>query len=255
MARVDEQVSLTADALKSALDALADDDHAASLQWFFKTGPGEYGKGDRFIGLKMPVVRATAKPFRDLPLDQLDVMLQSPIHEHRMAALVIMSERAKRHSRAGEAAELKRLSDFYLDRTDRINNWDLVDVSCRNVVGGYLVAIGDTSLLDRLAASPDLWERRIAMVSTSAFIAKRELEPTFRIAERLLADEQDLIHKAVGWMLREAGKCDEAALEDFLAKHAHKMPRTALRYSIERMSPERRAHWLAYRTNKGAGAQ
>lgn len=255
MARADEQVTLTAKALKSVLDAQSDDDHAAASQWFFKTGPGEYGEGDRFIGLKMPVVRATAKAFRELPLEQLDTMLQSPIHEHRMAALVILSERAKRHSRKGEVAELERLSDFYLDHTDRINNWDLVDVSCRDVVGGYLVAIDDASPLERLAGSSDLWERRIAMISTSAFIARGELAPTFRIAERLLKDEHDLIHKAVGWMLREAGKRDREALEDFLATHAQEMPRTALRYSIERMSPERRAYWLAYRSNKGTGEQ
>lgn len=237
---------MTAKALAAELDAQANSEYAATMQWFFKTEPGGYGEGDKFIGIKMPVIRAAAKPFRELPLDQVEKLLASPIHEHRMAALVILSERAKRHSRRGDLAELKLLYDFYLDHTDHINNWDLVDVSCRDVVGGYLVAKGDSKPLDRLARSRNLWERRIAIVSTWTFTREGQLDPVFRVSESLLADEHDLMHKAVGWMLREAGKRDESALEAFLSKHAHEMPRTALRYSIERMSPERRAHWLAY---------
>lgn len=246
MARADEQKTLDAESLAAALDAQANPEYAASMRWFFKTEPGGYGEGDEFIGLKMPVIRSTAKPYRQLSLDELAKLLASAIHEHRMAALVILSERAKRHVKRSEEDELKKLYDFYLGRVDAINNWDLVDISCRDVVGGYLFVKGDSSPLDKLARSDNLWERRISIVSTAQFIRENQLGPTFRISEALLSDAHDLIHKAVGWMLREAGKRDERALEAFLSDHAHEMPRTALRYSIERMSPERRAHWLAY---------
>lgn len=244
---------MTARALMAELSELANEEHAAASQWFFKTGPGEYGEGDVFIGLKMPVIRKTARPYRELPLDQIELLLASEIHEFRMAAAVILSERGKRHAKRSEVAEAKVLFRFYLAHTDRINHWDLVDISCRDVVGRYLLAVGDTRPLFKLARSRSLWERRIAIVSTSAFIGEGKLDPTFELSALLLGDEHDLIHKATGWMLREAGKKDEAALEHFLAEHAPAMPRTALGYSIEKMTPERRAYWLAYKgSTKGA---
>ncbi len=230
---------MTAAEVKSEINALADPEAAATLQRFFKTGPGEYGEGDVFVGVKVPPLRKIAREHRELSIDQIDELLQSEIHEHRSTALIILTERAAR----ADIDARKQLYDFYLARTERINNWDLVDISCREVVGGYLLATGDWSPLTALAISEDLWERRIAMVSTWTFIRVGQLEPTFTIAELQLGDEHDLMHKAVGWMLREAGKKDEAALEEFLAQHAGQIPRTALRYAIERMSAERRAYW------------
>ncbi len=230
------------------LNALANDENAASMRWFFKTGPGEYGEGDKFIGVKNPAVRSAAKPFRSMPLEEVSELLASEIHEHRLAGVVILSEQAKRAARRGEFATQKQLYDFYLVHTDRITNWDLVDLSCRDVVGLYLLAKQDYRPLYRLAKSKLMWERRIAIVSTWTLIREGELMPTFELAEMLIDDDHDLMHKATGWMLREAGKRDEVALERFLKKHADELPRTALRYSIERMSKERRAYWLAYKS-------
>lgn len=237
---------MDARALMDELSSLANAEYAATMQWFFKTGPGGYGEGDVFIGVKMPPIRAAAKPYRELPFDQLEVLLASEIHEHRMAACVILSERAKRHAKRQETSEAKAIYDFYLGHVDRINNWDLVDVSCRDTVGLYLLAADDVKPLRKLARSQNMWERRIAIVSTWSFIREGKLDITFELSELLLDDEHDLMHKATGWMLREAGKKDEAALERFLTAQAPAMPRTALRYSIERMTPERRAYWLAY---------
>jgi 3-methyladenine DNA glycosylase AlkD len=234
-------LSIPSKAVKREIDALGNPEDAAALQRFFKTGPGEYGEGDVFVGVKIPPQRAIAKAHADLPLAEIDKLLASAVHEHRSVGLIILTNRAKR----AEVEERKELYDFYLARTDRVNNWDLVDVSCRDVVGGYLVAIGDCEPLGELAASELIWNRRIAIVSTWTFTRAGNLMPCFAIAERLLGDSQDLMHKAVGWMLREAGKKDEAALEAFLDENAAKMPRTALRYSIERLSPERRAYWRA----------
>lgn len=229
----------TAAQVAREIDALGDPAQAAILQRFFKTGPGEYGEGDVFVGVKVPPLRAVARSHRDLRLSEIDKLLRSPVHEHRSCALMILTLQCER----ADLAARKQRFDFYLARTDRINNWDLVDLSCREVVGGYLLADGSWTPLLRLAESELLWDRRIAIVSTWTFIREGDLIPTFTIAELLLADHHDLIHKAVGWMLREAGKKDEAALEQFLASHAAEMPRTALRYSIERMTPERRTYW------------
>lgn len=227
------------------VDALGDPAQAAQLQRFFKTGRGEYGEGDVFAGVKVPPLRRVARSWRALPLQEIDRLLESPVHEHRTVALVILTERAKR---AG-AAERKELYDFYLARTDAIRNWDHVDLSCPDVVGGHLLELGDWAPLARLARSDDLWERRIAIVSTLKFIRAGELCPTFELATVLIADQEDLIHKAVGWMLREAGKRDEAALVAYLREYAPQLPRTALRYSIERMSPKERAYWRARTPN------
>ncbi|MGH2960486.1 MAG: DNA alkylation repair protein [Solirubrobacterales bacterium] len=230
---------MDASSVMEQIDALGNPDDARELQRFFKTGVGEYGEGDVFVGVKIPPQRLVAKEHRELGLDELEKMLVSPVHEHRSVALIILTNRAKR----ADLEEGKRLYDFYLARTHRVNNWDLVDVSCRDVVGGYLLASRDCEPLGLLATSDLIWDRRIAMVSTWTFTRAGNLAPAFAIAEQLLGDREDLMHKAVGWMLREAGKKDEKALEAFLAEHASRMPRTALRYSIERMAPEQREYW------------
>ena len=232
-------------ALLRELEALGDPADAEFLQGYFKTGPGEYGEGDVFIGVRMPAIRKAIKPFRDLQLEQIERVLASPVHEHRMAALLICAEQAKRARRAGDGARHKLIYDFYLAHADRVNNWDLVDVTCRDVVGEYLLSRQDWRPLKKLARSKLLWERRIAMISTWSFIRAGEVAPTFELAELLVDDPHDLMHKATGWMLRDAGKRDPAALEEFLARHAKSMPRTALRYAIEKMPSERRRYWLA----------
>lgn len=228
-----------ASAVMQQIDALGNPEDAKILQRFFKTAPGEYGEGDVFVGVKVPVQRKLAKHHRELALEEIDKLLASEVHEHRSVGLIILTERSKR----ADLDEARELYDFYLARTDRINNWDLVDLSCRDVVGGYLHSTHNPEPLGLLATSDLIWDRRIAIVSTWCFTKSDNLVPCFAIAEQLLNDREDLIHKAVGWMLREAGKRDEAALEVFLGEHAANMPRTALRYSIEHMTPERREHW------------
>jgi len=225
--------------IERRVHALRDPARARLLQGFFKTGPGQYGEGDRFLGLTMPQVRTLAAGLRETPLDVIEVLLESPWHEVRMLALVILAN-AYRGAPAARQTEIYRL---YLRRTDRINNWDLVDVTAPAVVGAHLLT-RSCAPLGRLARSSSVWERRIAIVATAAFIRRDDFGETVRIAELLLGDEHDLIHKAVGWMLREVGKRDEATLRRFLDAHAAHMPRTALRYAIERLSPARRRHYM-----------
>jgi len=221
------------------LDALANPTDASFLQRFFKTGEGEYGAGDMFLGIRVPVVRKVAAAHPLLHLTEIEKLLESPVHEHRLCGVIIMVERTKRASED----EKRALYELYLRRTDRLNNWDIIDASCRDVVGGYLSDKSRKPLYN-LAQSADLWERRIAIVSTWQFIRSGDLKDTFKIAEILLDDRRDLIHKATGWMLREAGKKDEAALKEFLDKHAATMPRTMLRYSLEKLHPEERAYYM-----------
>lgn len=213
------------------LSRLEDPTQAEFATRFFKTGKGEYGEGDIFIGLRVPVVRRIAKSFRLLNLSEIEKMLESPIHEHRLCALIIMTEQAK----GADEAHKKALYSLYLKRTDRINNWDLVDVSCRQIIGGYLLE-KPRDILYELARSDDIWERRISIVSTWEFIRRSDLDDVFKIAELLLHDKHDLIHKAAGWMLREAGKKNEDRLKTFLDTFAGIMPRTMLRYAIERLN-------------------
>lgn len=227
--------------LMAELDGLGNPGYAEHAQRFFKTGKGQYGEGDIFIGLRMPTIRTVAKKYTEMVLPEIEKVLESPIHEHRMAGLVIMVNKA-RTKRLSEL-ELKDLYDFYLEKTDRINNWDLIDISCRDIVGRYLFDKPRKPLYD-LAKSEDLWDRRISIVSTAYFIGKNDLTDTWKISEILLSDKQDLIHKAVGWMLREAGKRDEAELKVFLDKHAHQMPRTMLRYSLEKLHEANRKHYM-----------
>ncbi len=232
---------MTATDFMHALDKLGNAQDAAFLQRFFKTGEGQYGAGDKFIGVRVPDTRKVCRLFQDLSLVEIEKLLESPVHEHRLGAVIIMAEQAKR---SRDPAHKKALYDLYLRRTDRINNWDIVDVSCRDVVGGYLQDKSRAPLY-KLAKSRNIWERRIAIISTWQFIRTGDLNDTFKIAEILLTDTHDLIHKAVGWMLREAGKKDRAALLAFLDKHAAVMPRTALRYAIEHLPPEQKSHYMS----------
>lgn len=234
---------MSAAAIRREIDALADPDQARTLQRYFKTGPGEYGEGDVFVGVKVPPLRAIAAEHRDLDLAEVELLLESPVHEHRTVALVILTERAKR----GDLSLRRKLYDFYLTHTLHINNWDLVDISCREIVGEYLLARRSWASLKVLAHSRDMWERRIAIVSTLPFIRAGQLKPTFVIAGMMIGDEQDLIHKAAGWMLREVGAVDASALDEFLTANAAAMPRTMLRQATEKMSAERREFWRSQR--------
>ena len=213
---------------------------AAILRRFFKTGPGEYGEGDEFWGLKVPQVRAVLARFSEVPLDVVGDLLDSPVHEARFFAAAALVRAYAR----GDAAARAAVFDFYLAHSARINNWDLVDVSAPGIVGRHLPPGGGRRVLGRLAASATLFNRRIAMVPTLEPIRQGRLENTFWLAERLLDDPEDLMHKAMGWMLREAGKRDVQALFAFLDAHAARMPRTALRYALERIAPEKRRKWM-----------
>jgi 3-methyladenine DNA glycosylase AlkD len=218
---------------------LADPRRAVGLQRFFKTGKGQYGEGDKFLGLHVPQIRLLSREFADLPLAEIEKLLESDWHEARLLALVLLANAYRR----ADSRIKDQIYRLYLRRTDRINNWDLVDLSAPNVVGAHL-SKRSRAPLHKLARSPSLWERRIAIIATHHFIQKREFDDTLRIAEILLRDEEDLMHKAVGWMLREVGKRDERTLLAFLDVHAGVMPRTALRYSIERLSPAQRKRYM-----------
>jgi 3-methyladenine DNA glycosylase AlkD len=230
---------MTAKDLQTRLRSFANPKDAAFLAGFFKTGPGQYGEGDVFIGVRVPVTRKVAREFRGLPLDEVECLLHSPIHEERLAALVILVMQA---AKAGTAAR-KRIYDLYLANTKFINNWDLVDLSAPQIVGAYL-ADKSRRPLYRLAKSSWLWDRRIGILATFHFIRLGDLSDTLKIAEMLLADREDLMHKAVGWMLREVGKRDVAVLEGFLQRLCRVMPRTMLRYAIEKLPEKKRRGYL-----------
>jgi 3-methyladenine DNA glycosylase AlkD len=228
-------------ALKRDLAAKADKEKAAFFPRFFKAGKGEYAEGDVFIGVTVPDVRMIAKAYRDLPLTDIEALLADKIHERRLAALEILVMRFER----GDDAAREEAVRFYLFHLDRVNNWDLVDGSAPYLLGEWLAdGNGDEALLDTMARSTHLWTQRVAIVSTYAFIKRGTLQPTFRIATILLRHPHDLIHKAVGWMLREAGKKDRSALETFLDKHAATMPRTMLRYALEKFEPAARVWYM-----------
>jgi 3-methyladenine DNA glycosylase AlkD len=225
--------------LEQALANLSDPADAANLARYFKTGPGDYGAGDRFRGLRVPVLRQLAKRYRTLDMQSVRHLLRSEFHEDRMLALLILVEQYRRAD-AGGQAEIYRL---YLDHTAFINNWDLVDCSAEHIVGAYLFP-NQLLPLEQLADSASLWERRIAVLATFHFIKRNHFDAPLRIAERLLHDPHDLIHKAVGWMLREVGGRDQAVEEAFLMQHYRRMPRTMLRYAIEKFPEERRQSYL-----------
>jgi 3-methyladenine DNA glycosylase AlkD len=234
--------------LVRAMGAAANPENARALARYFKVAPGSYGEGDSFLGVKLGDLRRLAKTYVASPFepDQWLPMLHSPIHEYRLIALVVMSERAKKSAKKStKSGELRLIYDTYLGNTRYVNNWDLVDVSCGPIVGGYLLD-RDRSPLYELAESELLWDRRIAMVSSQYFLRRRETADLYRLAEILLPDRHDLIHKAVGWSLREAGKrVDRDELRRFLDQHVSVMPRTALRYAIEHFEPAERQHYLA----------
>jgi 3-methyladenine DNA glycosylase AlkD len=221
------------------LGEAADERKAANLAWFFKTGKGEYGEGDIFLGITVPAARKIALRYCHLTLKDNAKLLASPRHEHRFVALEIL---VKQYECVDERHK-QEIFDFYLSQTHRVNNWDLVDASAPYIVGEHLLTRPRT-LLIRLAKSNSLWERRIAMVATLGLVRHGELKDALRIARKLLGDKEPLIHKAVGWILREVGKVSRDELVQFLEKNHAKMPRTTLRYAIERFSPEERQKWL-----------
>ena len=227
-------------ALRKELYALADPIDAKFLQGFFKTGPGQYGAGDKFLGLRVPDMRRLVREYPDLEDSQALEMLTSPWHEERLLALLFLV----RSYRRGDTSVRAKLHRAYIANTRYINNWDLVDASAHYIVGQHLEA-RNIRLLERLARSDDIWERRIAIVSTFHFIRLGEFRPTLKIAGLLVDDSHDLIHKAVGWMLREVGKRDRRVLDAFLRKHYRTMPRTMLRYAIERHPQALRKRYLA----------
>ncbi len=225
--------------IQKRIRSLADKNKAALLQGFFKTGPGEYGEGDVFLGIPVPVLRGLVKEHDGLPPHDAARLLRSTFHEERLFALLMLVRAFTR----GSDQEKKKIFTLYLENTRYINNWDLVDLSAPAIVGGYLAG-RDRSRLYELAGSKDLWKRRIAILATFAFIKAGDYADALNIAEKLLSDEHDLIHKAVGWMLREMGKRDRRREEKFLLLHYRQMPRTMLRYAIERFPEARRKKYL-----------
>jgi 3-methyladenine DNA glycosylase AlkD len=225
--------------IESRLRELSDRQRAEALQRFFKTGPGEYGEGDVFLGIRVPKLRELAKEYESIGIHGAVTLLRSPVHEQRLLSLLIL---VRIYSK-GDQAVKERVYDIYLEHSEFVNNWDLVDTTAPHIVGRHLLD-RDKGPLYVLARSPSLWERRIAVVSTLWFIRKGHHSETFRIGEILLLDKEDLIHKAVGWMLREVGKRDGRALEGFLKAHYGNLPRTTLRYAIERFPEPRRRRFL-----------
>jgi 3-methyladenine DNA glycosylase AlkD len=228
---------------------LANPERARVSARYFKTGAGEYGEGDAFLGLPVPAQRRLARRWAHLPLRDLAALLNSRWHEHRLTALMIVSQRFRKAGRA----ERDRLARFYLTHRRRINNWDLVDTSAPQVLGCWLLD-RPRGILDRLAGSRSLWDRRIAVLATQTFLRHGQFDDTLRLAERLLSDREDLMHKAVGWMLRVAGDCDPKVLRGFLGRHAARMPRTMLRYAIEKLPEPERRRWLAVRLEERRSA-
>jgi 3-methyladenine DNA glycosylase AlkD len=230
---------VTGKAIERRLRSLADATIAEHHLRFFKCGPGQYGEGDAFLGIMVPMMRTLSKEFMPIPVAEAVVLLQSKWHEARLLALMILVRKYER-----DDAMRDEIYRSYLANTHRINNWDLVDASAPNIAGAHLLERDRTPLYD-LAKSKSLWERRIAIIATQHFIRHDDFDDTLRIAEILLDDRHDLIHKASGWMLREVGKRNQPLLERFLRKHAKQMPRTIRRYAIERLSPELRAQYMA----------
>jgi 3-methyladenine DNA glycosylase AlkD len=226
-------MSYTLQNLYNDFEKIADAGQAIVLQRFFKTGKGQYGFGDVFLGIKVPVQRTLARKYRDLPLADVVELLQSKIHEHRLTALLILILKYQKTDAKGKQSIFK----LYLKHRKHINNWDLVDLSAPNIVGNYLLD-KERDILYTLANSKSLWDKRIAILATFEFIKNGDAKDTFQIAETLMQDEHDLIHKAVGWMLREVGKrIGQSTEETFLKKHYRHMPRTMLRYAIEHFPP------------------
>lgn len=258
-------IMTTANDIIEAMLAQRNEEQRRILLRFFKTGRGEYGEGDKFLGLKVPQTRAVVKEARrGVPLGEIEKLISSEWHEVRLCGFLLLVEEMKAalprkrqtvtaailEEEIGRARRRRELAGFYLRHAGRANNWDLVDLSCGNIVGEWLAhpaedgAMPSRTILDTLAHDTCLWKQRIAIVSTITLIRRRQYDDTLRIATTLLHHPHDLIHKAVGWMLREVGKRDISVLRSFLAEHCHDMPRTALRYAIEKMDREERAQWM-----------
>jgi len=225
---------------KKELRQLANPTKALTLQRFFKTGKGEYGEGDRFLGITVPLQRKLVQSYVKLNLKDLKILLRSKLHEERLSGLLIL---VKQYQQAEHPKTQEKIFKFYLQHTKHINNWDLVDLTAYHIVGHYLFD-KEPNILYQLAKSRNLWERRIAIVATYYFIRQKSFQPTLTLAAMLLQDHEDLLHKACGWMLRELGKRDLKILEAFLQKHYQKMPRTMLRYTIEKFPQKRRKEIL-----------
>ncbi len=225
--------------LYQELQHLHNPQKAKILSGFFKTGKGDYGEGDLFLGIPVPKQRTLSKKYSTLTFSDLEKLLSNKIHEHRFTALLILTSQ---YNKANDVKK-EKIFQFYLKNIHSINNWDLVDLSAPLIVGNYLLH-KDKKILYKLAQSQKLWERRIAIVSTLTFIRHNQFKDTLKISELLLKDTQDLLHKATGWMLREVGKKNEKTLEEFLNKHHHEMPRTMLRYTIERLTKEKKEYYM-----------
>lgn len=231
---------MTAQDIQKQLDTHSSPEKREFLPHFFKTGKGQYGEGDKFLGVMVPEIRKIAKANKTLSFNEVEKLLNNEYHECRVCALFILIEQFKK----GDEETKKNIYDFYLSYTHRINNWDLVDLSCKDIVGAYLVDKKDRSILYKLANSNLLWDQRIAVISTFAFIKKHDFTDIINLSERFLTHPHDLMHKAVGWMLREAGKRDKKVLIEFLDNSYKKMPRTMLRYSLEKLTPEEKTHYM-----------
>ncbi len=230
--------------LRKELKSKANPKKAKILQGFFKTKSGEYGEGDVFLGIVVPETRKIAQGYKNLKFKELEKLLKSKIHEERLVALLILVHQFKIDTTCSSKKERRRIAEFYLKNTKYINNWDLVDLSAPKIIGEYLLD-KNRKILYKLAKSRNIWERRIAIITTFTFIKNNQFIETLKIAEILLNDNHDLIHKAVGWMLREVGKRSQITLEKFLKKHASKMPRVMLRYAIEKFPETRRRYFFS----------
>jgi len=227
--------------IKNEINKSANPEKAKDLMRFFKTSEGKYGEGDIFLGIKVPLQRKIAKKYFKLDLEEIQGLLRSKIHEHRMIGLFILINKYSKSNKD----EKRDIFDFYLKNTKNINNWDLVDLTAPKIVGHFIEEHGgNIKILYKLAKSDDLWEKRIAIISTAFFIRKGKFKDTLKIVKILLEDEHDLIHKAMGWMLREVGKRNQKILEDFLEKNIKKIPRITLRYAIEKFPKKKRKRYL-----------
>lgn len=231
---------MTAKDIQKELENVFSPEKRDFLPYFFKTGKGQYGEGDKFIGVVVPDIRKIARANKTLSFDEVTKLLNNEYHECRMCALFILIEQYKK----AKEEDRKLLVDFYLAHSHRINNWDLVDLSAKDILGEYLLDKKDRSILYKLVKSDLLWDQRIAILATFAFIKKNDFNDILRLSEELLSHKHDLLHKATGWMLREAGKRDKDVLIGFLDKHYRRMPRTMLRYSIEKLSTEEKTYYM-----------
>lgn len=233
---------MTANDLQQELYTLKDDQKALSLSRFFKTGKGQYGEGDKFLGINVPTQRTIAKKYREIDLNELQKTLSSEFHELRLTSFLILT---LKYSKSKTAAEKREIFNFYLKNISHLNNWDLIDTTAPNIIGEHLLIFPEKiKILYELANSDDLWKKRIAILSTFTFIKKENFKDTLKIAEILVHDRHDLIHKAVGWMLREIANRDSSPTITFLNKHYRTMPRTMLRYAIEKFPKDLKSHYM-----------